>query len=127
MPEIRVYGDDRFGGYSSMDDSILNTVKKMLGLEADYTAFDTDIIVFINSALMVLNQLGVGKSLRITGFTETWASFLDGQENLSSVKDLVYLRVRRVFDPPSSSSVIGSIDSQISELEWRLNVFSDPV
>lgn len=110
-----------------MDDSILNTVKKMLGLEADYTAFDTDIIVFINSALMVLNQLGVGQSLRITGSTETWASFLDGQENLSSVKDLVYLRVRRVFDPPSSSSVLGSIDSQISELEWRLNVFSDPV
>lgn len=127
MPEIRVYGDDRFGGHSSMDDSILNTVKKMLGLEADYTAFDTDIIVFINSALMVLNQLGVGQSLRITGSTETWASFLDGQENLSSVKDLVYLRVRRVFDPPSSSSVLGSIDSQISELEWRLNVFSDPV
>lgn len=108
-----------------MDDSILVTIKKMLGLDADYTAFDTDIIVFINSALMVLNQLGVGQPLRITGSDETWSSFMADQEALSSVKDLVYLRVRRVFDPPSSSSVLSEISSQIDELQWRLNVASE--
>lgn len=108
-----------------MGDSILMTIKKMLGLDADYTAFDVDIIVFINSALMVLNQLGVGEPIRVTGVDETWASFMGDQKDLSSVKDLVYLRVRRVFDPPSSSSVLSEISSQIDELQWRLNVASE--
>ncbi len=108
-----------------MDDSILLSVKKMLGLEADYTVFDTDIVIFINSALMVLNQLGVGQAIRITGDTETWSSFLSDQTELSSVKDLVYLRVRRVFDPPTSSSVLSEMNNQIDELQWRLNVASE--
>lgn len=108
-----------------MNNSILFTIKKMLGLDADYTAFDADIIVFINSALMVLNQLGVGQPIRITGSDETWSEFMGDQKDLSSVKDLVYLRVRRVFDPPSSSSVLSEISSQIDELQWRLNVASE--
>ena len=108
-----------------MSDSILATIKKMLGLESDYTAFDIDIMVFINSALMVLNQLGVGNSLHILGATETWQDFLGDSTDLESVKELVYLRVRRVFDPPASSSVLSSIDSQIDELQWRLNALVD--
>ena len=104
-----------------MEDSILNTIKKMLGLAADYEAFDTDIIILINSALMVVTQLGDGSSFRITGSDETWGDFLGEREDLESVKELVYLRVRRIFDPPGSSSVLNEISSQISELEWRLN------
>lgn len=108
-----------------MNDSILLTIKKMLGLDEDYDAFDTDVIIFINSALMVINQLGVGVPLRITGENEIWSDFLGEREDLESVKDLVYLRVRRVFDPPSSSSVLNEISSQIDELQWRLNVAVD--
>lgn len=109
-----------------MNDSILLTVKKMLGIAADYEAFDTDVIVFINSALMVINQLGVGSALHITGSSEVWSDFLGDNTGLESVKELVYLRVKKMFDPPSSSSVLTEIGNQINELEWRLNVLVDP-
>jgi len=105
-----------------MDDSILNTIKKLLGIAPDYEAFDTDIIVNINAYLGVLNMLGVG----IDGFTieddgATWADFLKGSEvPLNEVRTYLYLRVRQVFDPPASSVMSATIDKQIDELGWRM-------
>lgn len=111
------------------EESILNSVKKLLGLEPDYTPFDTDLIMHINSVIMILRQMGVGPSsgYSITGPEETWADYLGSDEPLlEAVKSYIYLKVRTVFDPPSNSYVMDAIQKQISEYEWRLNVEVDP-
>lgn len=107
-----------------MNDSILDTIKQLLGIQSDYTAFDTDIIVHINSAFMALNQLGVGPTecFSIDGSGENWAEFVDKSIDLEAVKTYIYLKVRTIFDPPSSSVVMEAMNKNISELEWRLNV-----
>lgn len=107
-----------------MDDSILDTIKQLLDIQSDYTAFDTDIIVHINSAFMALNQLGVGPTecFSIDGSEENWAEFVDKSIDLEAVKTYIYLKVRTIFDPPSSSVVMEAMNKNISELEWRLNV-----
>lgn len=107
-----------------MNDSILDTIKQLLGIQSDYTAFDTDIIVHINSAFMALNQLGVGPTecFSIDGSGEEWAEFVDESIDLEAVKTYIYLKVRTIFDPPSSSVVMEAMNKNISELEWRLNV-----
>ena len=112
---------------SQMSDSILNTIKKMLGLETDYYVFDTEIIVFINSALMTLQQLGVGptKGFVVTGLEQTWSDFLQTDKMLEGVKHYIYLHVRMVFDPPGSSFVMDSMKQQKEELEWRLREQSE--
>lgn len=109
-----------------MDDSILNDMKKLLGISKDFKEFDQDIIIHINSIFMTLHQLGVGPSnvFRISGGDETWASFLENSRSdndLSAVKDYIYLKLRILFDPPSSSYVLSALESQMKELEWRLN------
>ena len=103
--------------------SILNTTKKMLGIETDVTVFDTDIIVNINTVFMTLNQLGVGPTsgFSITGATETWEQFLGTITDLEAVKSFMYLKVRMLFDPPSNSALIDTINRQIDEIGWRLN------
>lgn len=108
-------------------ESILTSIKKLLGISEDETHFDTDVIIHINSVLMVLTQMGVGPS---TGFTivdkdDFWSDFIPDGQNLESVKSYVYMRVKLLFDPPLSSSVIESMNRMISELEWRLNVAAD--
>lgn len=107
-----------------MIDSILNTIKQMLGISLGDTAFDTDVIVNINSALMVLNQLGVGPStiFQIENASAEWADFLEDPNFYSPVKTYIYLKVKMVFDPPSTSFVLSALMDQIKELEWRLNV-----
>ena len=107
-----------------MEGSILNTIKQLLGIQSDYTAFDTDIVVHINSAFMALNQLGVGPTecFSIDGSGENWAEFVDKSIDLEAVKTYIYLKVRTIFDPPSSSVVMEAMNKNISELEWRLNV-----
>lgn len=107
-----------------MNDSILDTIKQLLGIQSDYTAFDTDIIVHINSAFMALNQLGVGPTecFSIDGSGENWAEFVNKSIDLEAVKTYIYLKVRTIFDPPSSSVVMEAMNKNISELEWRLNV-----
>ena len=102
-----------------MDDSILNTIKKMLGISSDYTAFDTDIIFDINSVFLSLNQLGIGPAsvFSITDASSNWADFSSISKNI--IVTYVYLKV--LFDPPSSSFVLSSISDQIKELEFRLN------
>ena len=108
--------------------SILNDVKKMLGITEDYTHFDLDIIAHINSVLGILAQVGVGsaKGFLITGPNETWADFLkDSDDMLYMVKSYVYLRVKLLFDPPTVSSTLESYNRSISELEWRLYTQQD--
>lgn len=108
-------------------DSILNCTKKLLGIDSEYKAFDDDIIVSINSALMTCMQLGVGPEcgFMVTGEEQTWSDFLaDDLIQLQAVKQYVYLKVRQVFDPPESSSVSSSIENATKEIEWRMNVQS---
>lgn len=107
-------------------DSILTSIKKLLGLDADYTQFDADIIMHINSTFMVLNQLGVGPSTpyTISDSTATWDDFIDDGSS-EAVKTYIYMKVKILFDPPSSSFVLESLKNQISEYEWRLNVQND--
>lgn len=107
-----------------MSDSILNTTKKILGIEADYTAFDPDILMHINSVFSTLNQMGIGPDdgFAIDDAEATWFDFTGGDKRLNSVKTYVYLRVRLLFDPPTTSYLIGALKEQVQELEWRLNV-----
>lgn len=104
-------------------ESILTTIKKMLGIASDYTHFDTDIIIHINSIFMTLNQLGVGpkKPVVISSELETWRDAFADITDAESIKTYTYLKVRMIFDPPSNSSVLEAMNRQASELEWRLN------
>ena len=109
-------------------ESILTSIKKLLGIEEEYTHFDPDIIIGINSALCILTQIGVGPS---TGFsisdkTSTWSNFISDLSNLELVKSFIHLKVRLLFDPPASSAVIDVINKQLAEFEWRLNIQVDP-
>ena len=109
-----------------MDDSILVTIKKLLGIAKNDKSFDTDIIIHINSILMVLAQEGViREGFLITDDSEVWMDCLIDQTNLEAVKTLIYLRVRLLFDPPSNSFVINSMNEQIKEFEWRLYTWKD--
>ena len=112
-----------------MNESILRDIKKMLGLDLFYTPYDVDVIVLINSALMVLCQLGVGpkKGFIVKDYSSTWEDFLINEVNLEAAKQYVYLKVRIVFDPPNSSAVLTSYEKQIQELEWRLNVQAESI
>ena len=107
-----------------MDDSILNSVKKILGIASDYDAFDTDIIIHINSVFSTLNQLGLGpdEGFMIEDDSASWEDFLLDDMRLNAVKTYVYLRVRVLFDPPTTGFTLTAIQEQIKELEWRLNV-----
>ena len=110
-------------------ESILTSIKKLLGVEEDYTHFDADLIMHINSVFMILTQLGVGPSqgFVIEDETATWNDFLPGDDlvRLSAVKSFVYMKVRLLFDTPSSSTVVESTNKLISELEWRLYISAD--
>lgn len=112
-----------------MEESILLCIKKMLGLEVDYNAFDTDVIVFINGAILAANQIGVGaEGFVITGNDETWSDFLgDDYPQLEAVKQYIYMRVRLGFDPPANSFVVTSMEKQLDEMTWRLNVRAEAV
>ena len=108
-------------------ESILTSIKKMLGIAEDYNHFDPDIIMHINTVLMILKQLGVGppEGFLIEDDTSTWVEFVNDSIKLESIKSYVYLRVKLLFDPPLSSAVIESINRMISELEWRINVTAE--
>ena len=108
-------------------DSILTSIKKLLGPEEEYDYFDTDIIIHINSALMVLTQLGIGPSTGffITDKSAVWQDFLSDMDGLQAVKTYIYLKVKLVFDPPQSAAGIESYNKMINELEWRLNIAAE--
>lgn len=106
-------------------DSILTSIKKLLGISEDYEHFDADIIVHINSVLMILTQLSVGpaEGFSIQDKTQTWGDFLgENVALLEGVRSYVYMKVRLMFDPPTSSAAIESMTRLANEFEWRLNV-----
>lgn len=108
-------------------DSILTSVKKLLGITEDYEHFDTDIITHINSVFMILTQIGVGPEdgFSITDKTSTWSDFLPDGQNIEAVKTYMYMKVKLLFDPPLSSAVMECMNRSISEMEWRLNIAVD--
>lgn len=113
-----------------ISESILTSIKKLLGIDENYTHFDADIVMHINSVFSILTQMGVGPAngFSISGKDETWSAFITDKPNIFSlVKSYVYMKVRLLFDPPLSSAAIESINRQISEFEWRLFVAADPV
>lgn len=106
-------------------ESILTSIKKMLGVSEEYTHFDPDIIMHINSVLMTLTQLGVGPSsgFYIEDETTSWTEFIPDMTKLQAVKTYIYLKVRLLFDPSSlGSATLAAYERQCQELEWRLNV-----
>lgn len=104
-------------------DSILTSIKKLLGIAEDYEHFDDDIIMHINSIFSILTQLGVGpeEGFSIKDKTAVWTDFVPENPRLESIKTYVYMKVRLIFDPPLSSAVIDSMKQCIAEFEWRLN------
>lgn len=112
-----------------MTDSILVTIKKMLGLEDSYSPFDTDIIIHINSAILNLTQMGVGpkEGFTVTDYNEKWSDFLGSEVNLQAAKTYIYLQVKMLFDPPTNSFVMDSMEKQCEKLLWRLNVEAESV
>lgn len=107
-----------------MDESILTSIKKLLGIAENYTNFDQDIIIHINTVFMTLNQLGVGSGevFRIEDEYAVWSDYVSEETNFDAIKTYIYLKVKLVFDPPLSSAVMEAIKASISEYEWRLNI-----
>lgn len=102
-------------------ESILNSIKQMLGITAEQTDFDDEIIIDINTTLNILHQIGIGKKgYSISGPKETWSDFLPEIQDTMMVKTFVYMKVKLMFDPPLNATVIGSMEKQLSELEFRL-------
>lgn len=114
-----------------MNESILSTVKKLLGVTDDYDYFDQDLLIHINSALMSLSQIGVCPSQDFYTLDKdtTWSEYLgyDYQENIDfgSIKSYIYLKVKLLFDPPQNSFTIEAINKMIAEMEWRINIVSE--
>lgn len=103
-------------------ESILTSIKKLLGIEESYEIFDPDIILYINSAFSTLTQLGVGpkEGFSIKDKTTTWSEYLNNDSRLDLIKNYVFLKVKLIFDPPTSSSVQSAYERMIQELEWRI-------
>lgn len=110
-------------------ESILTSIKKLLGISEEYTHFDEDLIMHINSVLSILTQIGVGPSegFSIKDEDAIWADFISDNRKLEMVKSYVHLKAKLLFDPPLGSAVIESMNRMISELEWRIQVVADSV
>lgn len=110
-------------------DSILTSVKKVLGVDASYDYFDPDLILQINSVFSILNQIGVGPlaGFAITGDTEVWSDFSTDLKVIGLVKSYLPLKIRLVFDPPQNSFMVDALTKQIAEYESRLSYFVDPI
>lgn len=109
-------------------ESILTSIKKLLGIAEEYEHFDADIIMHINSVFSILTQLGVGPSngFSIENKEAKWHDFLGEDNGVEMVKSYIHLKVKLLFDPPLSSAVMEATNQMIKELEWRLNVAVDP-
>ena len=112
-----------------MNDSIIVTIKKMLGLDDAYTPFDTDVIVLINAAFMTLCQMGIGprEGYEVSDYDQTWDEFLTNKVMLGAVKTWVYLQVKMGFDPPTNSFVMDAMKQQSEQILFRLNVQAESV
>lgn len=109
------------------DDSVLTSIKKVLGIDSTYSVFDVDILMHINTAFATLAQLGVGPKtgVEVHSASTKWSDLIGSDLELSGVKSYVALRVRLLFDPPATSFAIEAIKDQIREFEWRLNVAAE--
>lgn len=107
-----------------MEESILESIKRALGFTKEYTYFDQDVLMNINSVCMVLTQLGVGPpdGFFVSGYDQTWADYLTNGKQLMAVRTYIYIKVRLVIDPPSSSFVLEALKKNADELEWRLQI-----
>jgi hypothetical protein len=110
------------------EESILSCTKKNLGIEDDFTQFDPDIIMCINSCLNVLTQLGVGpiEGFKVKSKDETWDQFIGGNKRLNMIKSYIFMKTKLMFDPPTVASVLSSYQEQVKEYECRLNYEVDP-
>lgn len=110
-----------------MEESILTSIKKMLGPEEDYEHFDHDIITHINMTLATLWQLGVGPEdgFAIEDKTAKWSDFIDDDKLLNLVPTYVYLKVKLAFDPPTVAAVLDSMERQANQYEWRINIAAE--
>ena len=110
------------------DQSILDSVKKVIGMDPSYTAFDIDIIMHINTQFSKLYNLGVGPknaAFEIEDKNAKWSDFLQGKTNINMVKTYVCMAVRLIFDPPPTSFGIEAVKTEIQEMGWRLNILDD--
>ena len=107
-----------------MNDSILTSIKKLLGITEEYTNFDADIIMHINTVFMTLKQLGIGpkEGFMIEDDSLSWEEFVEDSKKYTAIKTYIYLKVKIVFDPPVNSTVMEAYKQTINELEWRLNI-----
>lgn len=105
-------------------ESILTSIKKMLGITEEIDAFDEILIMHINSVFMNLTQIGLGPSdgFSIEDKSNKWSEFIGETSNVEAIKSYIYLKVKLLFDPPANASLVDSYNRQINELEWRLNV-----
>lgn len=106
-----------------MTESILDSIKKLLGLAKEYTAFDADVLMHINSVIMIIRQLGIGPEFAVEDDTTTWAEYLGDDATTTqynAIKSYIYLKVRKLFDPPTNGTVMASLDKMIDEFEYRL-------
>ena len=112
-----------------MNDSIIVTIKKMLGLDDAYTPFDTDVIIDINAAVMTLCQMGIGpkEGFEVNDYDQTWDQFLTNKVMLGAVKTWVYLQVKMMFDPPTNSFLMDAMKQQSDQILFRLNVQAESV
>lgn len=110
-----------------MEPSILNSTKHILGLQEDYNAFDLDVLTHINAAFSTLSQLGIASAdgYFVEDATDLWTDLNLPQNQLNLIKTYIFLKVRILFDPPTTSFLIEATDKQIKELEWRLNVYRE--
>ena len=108
-------------------ESIQTSTKKLLGISEEYTHFDADLVMHINSVFLILTQIGVGPSegFSISDETAKWTDFIQDSLRLGAVKSFMYLKVKLLFDPPSSASVMEATNKPIDELEWRLTIASE--
>lgn len=109
-------------------ESILTSIKKMLGIAEEYTHFDADLIMHINSVFSILTQLGVGPSngFSIKDEDAVWTDFIPDESNLECIKSYMHLKVKMLFDPPLSSAVMESMKQMSAEFEWRIQVAAEP-
>lgn len=110
-----------------MEESILISTKKVLGVSEEYAEFDLDILTHINAAFGVLNQLGLGpdEGFYVEDESSVWEDYITKSSVLSMIRTYVFLKVRFLFDPPTTSFLINAVEEQINQHEWRINVFRE--
>ena len=116
-------------GADNIQDSILETIKNLIGITSECTDFDANIMVHINSAIMRLRQLGIGpqRGFSVRDASTTWNEYIDDIDLYEAVKDYIHLKVKIVFDPPTSSYVLEAMNKKIKELEWVLQTEKEEI